>query len=335
MLALDGARASGCRGAGAEGRGDRPPRSRRSGRTDLRRRRPPGAPHGLSRRVGCADAAGFRRAEPPVRGWWEKRFGEVDRAAHPDRAASSTCISRSPAATSARRIDHERLWSTTSEPFDLGGVDCPRPRSRGSAAAGVLPHRAGRRLRSASATRRRPARADHRCRLEDGWLHGPSTTASNWCSPRRCSGRGRRCDLDADHGLAEWSAALIPDDAQARALDGYDAAARDGWGPEGRSVLAALGPFDRIRFIAGLALPSRASLRRPTPDATSQHSSACVLHCGDLTEDASTIDDASSYGDHGVTVDELGHRREPVVRLVGADCRVVAVRGNVDASPSD
>ena len=66
--------------------------------------------------------------------------------------------------------------------------------------------------------------------------------------------------LDHQHPLLHWAAGFTPDQAQQRAFAGYTAAFDQGWAPEGHSVLAALGPLDRVRFLAGLAVPSRASM---------------------------------------------------------------------------
>jgi hypothetical protein len=67
--------------------------------------------------------------------------------------------------------------------------------------------------------------------------------------------------LDHHHPLLQWAAGYVPDPAQERAFAGYTAARDQGWAPEGLSVLSALGPLDRARFMAGLAIPSRSSMR--------------------------------------------------------------------------
>ena len=67
--------------------------------------------------------------------------------------------------------------------------------------------------------------------------------------------------LDQRHGFARWASDLAPDAVQQRAIASYNDESIRGWGPEGTGTLAALGPSDRIRFLAGLAFPSRASRR--------------------------------------------------------------------------
>ena len=67
--------------------------------------------------------------------------------------------------------------------------------------------------------------------------------------------------LDQAHGLAEWAMSHGAQAGQATALAGYRAAATEGWAPEGRSTLAALGLLDSALYVSGLAIPSKASLR--------------------------------------------------------------------------
>jgi hypothetical protein len=67
--------------------------------------------------------------------------------------------------------------------------------------------------------------------------------------------------LDQDHGFAQWATELPADPVQQQAINSYQGESVDGWGPEGRGTLPALGPLDRVRFLTGLAVPSRASRR--------------------------------------------------------------------------
>ncbi len=67
--------------------------------------------------------------------------------------------------------------------------------------------------------------------------------------------------LDPEHGFARWASSLPVDPAQRRAIDGYHQPSATAWGSEGRTTLAVLGRLDRIKFLTGLAIPSRASLR--------------------------------------------------------------------------
>ena len=67
--------------------------------------------------------------------------------------------------------------------------------------------------------------------------------------------------LETEHPSAQWAANHLGDDAQRRALASYRRATLSSWGSEGWGTLPALSQKDRVRFIAGLALPSRASRR--------------------------------------------------------------------------
>jgi hypothetical protein len=65
--------------------------------------------------------------------------------------------------------------------------------------------------------------------------------------------------LDPRHPLAAWATAHVAPARQAAALASYRT--DTGWGSEARSMLGALGVLDRVLFLGGLALPSRASRR--------------------------------------------------------------------------
>ena len=118
--------------------------------------------HGAALRA--LDAAGFRRVQPPVRGWWERRFGKAVELRAPERrrARPPPCDHRRLLRRSGRPRrtlgDRER----TVRPRRRGGA---RARHRGAPAARLLPRRPRRRVRSANVARRRPARAGQRGRL--------------------------------------------------------------------------------------------------------------------------------------------------------------------------
>ena len=67
--------------------------------------------------------------------------------------------------------------------------------------------------------------------------------------------------LDHQHPLVKWGSVRARLCPGTRLFVGYTVVRGQGWAPEGLSVLGALGPIDRAAFLAGLAVPSRASMR--------------------------------------------------------------------------
>ncbi len=204
-------------------------------------------------------AAGFLRAEPPVRGWWEKRFGKAI-VLH---APSGGELDLHLAVTGGyfgEKINHERLWSSASPPFELAGVMARGLDTEGrllqACCHAVLGGGSGMRARRDIAQLVLISGADWRVVLNSARLDGvelvqAAAVRTTWDELR----------LDAAHPFAQWAAAFVPDTMQQQALDSYTAAFNVGWASEGRGMLRALNTSDRIRFLGGLAVPSRASMR--------------------------------------------------------------------------
>ncbi len=203
--------------------------------------------------------AGFLREQPAVRGWWEQRFGKavVWRAPVGGELDLHLAITGGYFGT---RLDHEELWSTASDPFDVGGVEANGLDAEGrllhACAHAVLGGGSGLRTMRDIAQLVLVTGADwqlviDRARRDGCDLVVAGAVRAAWTD----------LGLDHQHPLLQWAARFTPDQAQQRAFTGYTAAFDQGWGPEGQSVLAALGPLDRVRFLVGLAAPSRASMQ--------------------------------------------------------------------------
>jgi hypothetical protein len=203
--------------------------------------------------------AGFRRSKPPVRTWWEQRFAKAVVLYAPSGGELDLHLAIA-GGYFGEKIDHDRLWSTSSEPFDLADVE-----ARGLDREGRLLHAcchavlgggSGLRVRRDVAQLVLVSGANWQTAIARAERDGAGqvlaeAVRTTWTDLR----------LDPSHGVARWASELAPNAAQKRAIASYNSKSGDGWGSEGRGTLPALGPTDRIKFLAGLAGPSRASLR--------------------------------------------------------------------------
>jgi hypothetical protein len=202
--------------------------------------------------------AGFLREQPAVRGWWEQRFGKAVVFRAPVGGELDLHLAIAGGYFGAR-LDHEELWATASDPFDVGGVDTHGLDAEGrllhACAHAVLGGGSGLRTMRDIAQLVLVTGADWQLVIDGARRDGCDLVVAG-------AVRAAWTDLGLDHQhpLLHWAAGFTPDQAQQRAFAGYTAAFDQGWAPEGHSVLAALGPLDRARFLAGLAVPSRASM---------------------------------------------------------------------------
>jgi hypothetical protein len=209
--------------------------------------------------LAALTSADFVRAQPAVRGWWERRFGK----AIVFRAPTGGELDLHLAITGGYfgvRIDHDELWASTSEPFLLDGVAAHGLDRQGrflhACCHAVLGGGSGLRALRDVAQLVLISDADWRSVVERSRRDGTELVIAGAI-------RSTWTELGLDHGhpLLQWAASYVADPAQERAFAGYTAARGQGWAPEGLSVLGALGPLDRAGFLAGLAVPSRASMR--------------------------------------------------------------------------
>lgn len=205
------------------------------------------------------DRAGFRRLEPPVRPSWEPRFGKAIVLRAPQRTLLDLHLSITGGFFGAR-IPHDELWDAPYEQFELAGLELR---------ALSLPHRfihacCHTVLGGASGLRamRDVAELATAPRLEIGAV---VDDVARWgidlVVARAVTAAWRELSLSHESPMYAWAAAHDGEPEQRRALGGYAAARDHGWGPEGMTTLRALSPLDRVRFVAGLAVPTRESLR--------------------------------------------------------------------------
>jgi hypothetical protein len=216
--------------------------------------------HQLERALDALAAAGFRRAEPAVRGWWERRFGKAV-VLHSPVGGELDLHLRITGGYFGERIDHDALWSRPDGPVTLAGRSVfaldREARLLHACCHAVLGGHSGLRAVHDVAHLVLVSGADWRTAVERASRDGADlVVAAGLCTAWDELG------LDRAHPAAQWAGEHQAASEQARALAAYRAAiGGEGWAPEGRSILAALGPLDRIRFLAGLAVPSTASLR--------------------------------------------------------------------------
>ncbi len=232
----------------------RDPTERMFGDADLLVRR---VDHGAA--LAALATAGFERVQPAVHGWWERRFGKAIVFRAPNGGELDLHLAITGGYFGAR-IDHDELWANASEPFLLDGISARGLDREGrllqACCHAVLGGGSGLRALRDVAQLVLISGADWRAVVTRAQRDGidlviAGAVHATWTD----------LGLDHRHPFLQWAAAFVPDPVQTRALAGYLAASDEGWAPEGYTVLAALTPVDRVRFLAGLAVPSRASLR--------------------------------------------------------------------------
>jgi Uncharacterised nucleotidyltransferase len=215
------------------------------------------ADHG--RALAVLAAAGFVRDEPPVRGWWERRFGKAIVLQAPNGGELDLHLTIT-GGYFGERIDGAALLARNSEPVVLAGRTVGaldrEDRLLQACCHSVLGGGSGLRAQRDIAQLLLLRNADWQVAVDRAEPLGVDVVLALGVQ-RAWSSLG----LAVDHPAAVWANAFAASEQQIRALGSYDAAFSSTWGPEGRSILAALGPLDRARFVAGLAFPSRASLR--------------------------------------------------------------------------
>jgi Uncharacterised nucleotidyltransferase len=211
------------------------------------------------RALAALTGAGFRRSRPPVRGWWEQRFAKAVVLYAPSGGELDLHLSIT-GGYFGEMIDHDRLWSTSSESFGLAGVEARGLDREGrllhACCHAVLGGASGLRVRRDLGQLVLIGRADWRAVVARAERDGADQVVAE-------AVRTTWADLGlrTDHEFAAWATGLAPDPIQQRAIASYRDVAADGWASEGRGTLAALGVTDRAKFLVGLAFPSTASRR--------------------------------------------------------------------------
>lgn len=209
--------------------------------------------------VAVLEASGFRRDEPPVRGWWEQRYGKGTMLLAPNGAELDLHLAFVGGWFGAA-AELASIWHEGSEPFTLAGVTMhavTRPvRLVHAAYHAVLGRGSGvRALRDIAVLA----------------TSGPETWASARSLARQWQGEVvlaegvRRAwntlGLDPALPAAQWAHEIRPTAIEERHLAAYRREAGSEWSGEGLTALPAMPWRERVAYLAGLALPSRASLR--------------------------------------------------------------------------
>ena len=209
---------------------------------------------------GALDAlfcAGFIRDEPPVRAWWERRFGKAIVLRAPNGGELDLHLALTGGYFGAA-LDGEAVMRRPGEAIMLAGrVMSALDREDRLVQAclhSVLGGGSGLRAQRDIAQLLIVREADWRLTIE-------RADVADAVLARAIRHAWTALELTVEHPALKWAISHRATEQQEKALASYDAAVSSTWGPEGRGVLAALGSFDRLRFVAGLAFPSRASLR--------------------------------------------------------------------------
>ena len=204
--------------------------------------------------VDALVAAGFTRSTPPIRERWEQRFARATELRSPDGIEIDLHASLA-TGYFGERLDHDALRAN-ADWIQLAGrrhrTFGPAERLLISSYSIVLSRGPGVRLLRDLAQQLLVTGADWRRAAE---LAGDGDVVV-------ARGLIEAADrLGFDHEAVDWARTVAPTRTAARALAYADDAHHQGWSADARSTMLALGQTERIRFLAGVVLPSRANLR--------------------------------------------------------------------------
>jgi hypothetical protein len=206
----------------------------------------------------CLCREGITRAEPPVHPWWERRYGKAAVFCTPDQAEIDLHLTLT-GGYFGLAIPSDDLFSVPGEPFELAGVMMT-----------ALP--LGMRLMQAAyhtvlggGSGLRAKRDVVQLALKDGSLDEARHWAQRWRGEAvLATAIVRSWDalyLPHDHPAVVWADGYRISPADQARIDGYTSHLHHGWAREGRDAAAALSWPNKIAYVAGLAIPSRDSLR--------------------------------------------------------------------------
>lgn len=205
-------------------------------------------------------SVGITRVRPPVRGWWERRFGKavVLRA---QSGAELDLHLRLTGGFFGERIDHDFLWLLPGEPFRLAGRSVEaldrEMRLLHACLHVALGANSGLRAIHDVAHLVIVRQADWAATVEHAAANGVDAVIAEALRTTWAE-----LALDLGHPCFEWANQHKAPPDQLEALSTYRTSmGGGGWAPEGRGTLAALGTADRALFLFGLAVPSLKSRR--------------------------------------------------------------------------
>ncbi|MEQ1704168.1 MAG: nucleotidyltransferase family protein, partial [Ilumatobacteraceae bacterium] len=201
--------------------------------------------------LACLTAAHHRRQHPPVRGWWERRYGKAVVLFTPDGLELDLHLTLASGYYGLSLIDQE-LFEAPGEAYELGGVTmtalAPQHRLLHAAYHSVLGGGSGlRALRDVAQL----------CHRADSTVTDAVNTVAGWRGTAVLATAIRRSwatlALPDDHPAARWANAVSIGQDDERRLGAHRAEVVDGWAAEGRDAAAALRLPDRLAYSAGLA----------------------------------------------------------------------------------
>lgn len=212
------------------------------------------ADHG--RALAALTGAGFVRSEPPVRSWWERRFGKAIVMQAPNGGELDLHLSLT-GGYYGEALDMIGLMDHPGDRTELAGRSV-RTLDRHDRLLQACCHSV---LGGASGLRAQRDIAQLVLITGADWqLAAERAGEANVVVATALARAWQTLALD-DHPANVWAGGFRASERQRRALATYQAAFTSTWAPEGRGILAALSPIDRVRFAIGVAFPSQASLR--------------------------------------------------------------------------
>lgn len=211
------------------------------------------------RALAALTTAGFRRVEPPVRQWWERRFSKAIMLRTPSGGELDLHLSIVGGYFGAR-VDHRSLWDVEPDTFDLDGLTVHALDHEGrwlhACCHAVLGGGSGLRATRDVAQLALAHGLDWQRIVARATTDGVDAVVAH-----AVRDTWHRLGLDPAHPLAQWATQHMATADQQRALAAQRLTDTAGWGSEGWATLPALGSLDRLRFVCGVLFPSRASLR--------------------------------------------------------------------------
>ena len=207
--------------------------------------------------LSALEAAGFRRSQPAHRLGWETRFGKSVVMRSP-RGAELDLHLRITGGYFGERLDHEALWSRPAATFTVAGrevqaLDAPG-RLLNACCHAVLGGYSG--LRALHDVALLTSRGD-------GWSQTVAIATEDGLRvviAQAIRTTWEQLYLDSHHPAIRWATEYQPSRGERTALASYATSADVDAVDEDRGVLLALAPVDKVRYLAGLAFPPRASL---------------------------------------------------------------------------
>jgi hypothetical protein len=206
--------------------------------------------------IDVLERAGYRRQQPGLAPWWEQRYARAVVMHDPD-GLEVDLHTRIAAGYFGERLHAESLFTSTVAIIDLGGhrfealPDASRLLS--SCFAAVLSRGTHVRLLRDIAQQLLVTGCDWRDAASIATdVDSDAVLAQGLLRAERALG------LDP-HEAFEWARGVVPSARAARALHLSVTGESEGFRADARSTLLALGPIDRARYLAGLALPPRAN----------------------------------------------------------------------------